>query len=99
MRVDVGAAQLGGPGLLGGARRSRYAATWSRGWCGLGSHVPWCPGSDIRIPSRQVRLRMSEPKGHKQTLDSSVVLDLTFASRTRGDTEANVKSTTRVPPI
>jgi hypothetical protein len=26
--------------------------------------------------------------------DSSVVLDLTFASRTRGDTEANVKSTT-----
>ena len=25
--------------------------------------------------------------------DSSVVLDLTFASRTRGDTEANVKST------
>jgi hypothetical protein len=28
-------------------------------------------------------------------LDSSVVLDLTFASRTRGDAEANVKSTTR----
>jgi hypothetical protein len=25
---------------------------------------------------------------------TSVVLDLTFASRTRGDTEANVKSTT-----
>jgi hypothetical protein len=27
-------------------------------------------------------------------LDSSVVLDLAFALRTRGDTEANVKSTT-----
>src|SRR6516225_12071989 len=63
---------------------------------GVASEVmpPWCPGSDIRIPSRQVRLRMSEPKGHQQTLDSSVVLDLTFASRTRSDTEANVKSTT-----
>src|SRR3974390_2175398 len=34
---------------------------------------------------------MSEPKGHYQMLDSSVVLDLTFASRTRSDTEANVK--------
>src|SRR6516225_11883993 len=30
-------------------------------------------------------------------LDSSVVLDLTFASRARGDAEANVKSTTLVP--
>src|SRR6516225_5654106 len=67
---------------------------------GVASEVmpPWCPGSDIRIPSRQVRLRMSEPKGHQQTLDSSVVLDLTFASRTRGDAEANVKSTTLACP-
>ena len=39
-------------------------------------------------------IRMSEPKGHQQILDSNVGLDLTFASGTRGDTEANVKSTT-----
>jgi hypothetical protein len=38
----------------------------------------WCPGSVIRIISRRVRLRMSEPKGHQQISDSSVVLDLTF---------------------
>jgi len=37
---------------------------------------------------------MSELKGHERMLDSSVVLDLTFALRTRGDTEVNVKSTT-----
>src|SRR5215475_7152112 len=36
---------------------------------------------------------MSEPKGHWQEYDSSAVLDLTFAMRTRGNTEANVKST------
>jgi hypothetical protein len=39
---------------------------------------------------------MSELKGRWQILDSGAVLDLTFASRTRGDTEANVKSTTLV---
>ena len=44
--------------------------------------------------SWRVRLRMSEPKGHWQISDSSVVLDLTFALRTRRLTEANVKSTT-----
>src|SRR5215471_4921549 len=53
----------------------------------------WCPGSDIRIMSWRVRLRMSEPKGHWQILDSSVVLDLTFASRARSDTEANIHHT------
>src|SRR5438045_6743467 len=44
--------------------------------------------------SRCLRLRMSEPKGHEQISDFSVVLDLTFDLRTRGDTESNVKSTT-----
>ena len=43
----------------------------------------WCPGSDIRMMPRQVRLRMSEPKGHRQISDSSVVLDLTFAENSR----------------
>jgi hypothetical protein len=42
---------------------------------------------------QRVRLRMSEPKGHWQEYDSSSVLDLTFAWRTRRYTEANVKST------
>jgi hypothetical protein len=37
---------------------------------------------------------MSEPKGHQQVLDFSVVLDLTLALKTRRDTEASVKSTT-----
>jgi len=43
---------------------------------------------------------MSEPTGHQKILDSSVVLDLTFAMPARSDTEANVKSTTPVgrPP-
>src|SRR5579872_3638016 len=66
-----------------------------------GSHRParlatsrWCPGSDIRTPSRLALLRMSEPQGHQQILDSSVVSDLTFAWRTRGYFVANVKSTT-----
>jgi hypothetical protein len=54
----------------------------------------WRPGSDIRTMPRQARLRMSEPKGHQQILDSSVDLDLTFVWRTRGNTETNVKSTT-----
>jgi ribonuclease D len=40
---------------------------------------------------------MSEPKGHQQIFDSGVVLDLTFASQTRGDTEANVKSAALAP--
>ena len=44
--------------------------------------------------SRRVHLRMSEPKGHQQILCPSVALDLTFAVRTRGATEANVKSAT-----
>jgi hypothetical protein len=37
-----------------------------------------CPGSE-RIMSRRVGLRMSEPKGHQQARDSSVVSELTFA--------------------
>jgi hypothetical protein len=37
---------------------------------------------------------MPEPKGREQILDSSAVLDLTFAFlTTRGGTEANIKST------
>jgi hypothetical protein len=36
---------------------------------------------------------MSEPRGHQQKWDFGAVLDLTFAMRTPGDTEANVKST------
>jgi hypothetical protein len=39
---------------------------------------------------------MSEPKGHEQDIDSSAVWDLTFAMMTRGNTEANVKSTALV---
>src|SRR5579864_2563513 len=53
-----------------------------------------CPGSDIRILSRRVRLRMSEPKGHWQIYDSSVALTLTFLRRTRGRTERNVRVAT-----
>src|SRR5690242_18259594 len=55
-----------------------------------------CPGSDIRIMSPRIRLRMSEPKGHWLISDSGAVLDLTFAWGTRGNTEANVKSTAPV---
>src|SRR5580692_6652500 len=62
--------------------------------CGVNGFNIQCPGSDIRIPSRRIRLRMSEPKGHWQISNFSVVLDLTFASRIRGDADANVKSTT-----
>jgi hypothetical protein len=54
----------------------------------------WCPGSDIRIVSQQASLRMSEPKGHQKFINSNVALDLTFAWRTRGDIDANVKSAT-----
>jgi hypothetical protein len=39
---------------------------------------------------------MSEPMGHQQIYDSSVVLDLTFDLSGRGNTESNVKSTTPV---
>jgi hypothetical protein len=42
---------------------------------------------------------MSEPSGHQQILDSSVVLDLAFDLRTRGDAEAKVKSTALVGDI
>jgi hypothetical protein len=41
---------------------------------------------------------MSEPKGYWQISDSSVVLDLTFALKIRGDTEAKLKSTTLATP-
>ena len=42
--------------------------------------------------ARFVRLRMSEPKGHQQIFYSSAASDLTFAWRTRGNTDADVKS-------
>ena len=64
------------------------------GNAGGSSRTRRCPGSDIRMMLRRVHLRMSEPKGHQQILSSSVALDLTFATRTRSDTDANVKSAT-----
>ena len=44
------------------------------------------------MPLRLTYLRMLEPKGHWQVLASSAVSDLTFAWRTRGNTDAKVKS-------
>ena len=38
-------------------------------------------------------------RGHQQMKVSRVVLDLTFAVQARGDTEANVKSTTLAAPL
>jgi hypothetical protein len=38
------------------------------------------PGSDIRILLPRAGLRMSEPKGRWQILDSSMILDSTFAN-------------------
>ena len=52
-----------------------------------------CPGSDICIILRGARLRMSGQKGHWQKYESRGVLDLTFAMTTRGNVEANFKST------
>ena len=53
----------------------------------------WGSGSGKRTASRQVRLRMSETKGHQQIWAPSVVLDVTVAIGTGGNTIANVKST------
>jgi hypothetical protein len=64
------------------------------GNAGGSSRTRRCPGSDIRMMLRRVHLRMSEPKGHQQILFSCVALDLTFAFRSRGNIDANVKSAT-----
>jgi hypothetical protein len=48
--------------------------------------------------SRRVHLRMSEPKGHCKISILVWVLDLTFALKTRGESEANAKSTTPGAP-
>src|SRR6185437_10289760 len=47
---------------------------------------------NTRLPSRQVRLRMSELKRHEQVLSFQCISDLTSAMESWGRTKAHIKS-------
>src|SRR3954465_3769413 len=49
-------------------------------------------GCGVRTASQRVRLQMSEPQGYQQIYGLLVRFGLTFAIRTRGTIDANVKS-------